>query len=127
MSAADYSQAVVDRFAAPRHAGSLPVAPGERLQGEAAALQRRAWVSFELRLRDGQVVDGRFRAWGCPHVIAACDLAVERLLDGPLAAAASLQARSLAAALGAPPGKLGRLLVIEDALCALAATQARDT
>lgn len=121
MSDADYSTQAQSRFASPQRAGVLPAGPGERRRGEAEALERRAWVQFEVLVQGGQIVDGRFRAWGCPHVIAACDLALERLLGRPLAAAAALPAQALADALGAPPHKLGRLLVVQDALSALAA------
>ena len=115
------------RFASPSHAGALPAGPGARLLGEAEALERRAWVHIEVRVQDGVIADGRFLAWGCPHVIAACDLAVERLLGGAPSAAADLRARTLADALEVPAARLGALLVVEDALRALAAAAARDT
>lgn len=127
MSGTEYAPAVRARFASPAWAGTLPAGPGECRCGEAQALERRAWAYFQVRVRDGHIADGRFRAWGCPHVIAACDLALERLLGRPLAAVAALDARTLADELEVPPAKLGRLLVVEDALRALAAEQARDT
>jgi len=127
VSGVDYSQCVRARFSWPARAGVLPDGPGEHLWGEAEALERRAWVRFEVRVQDGQIADGRFRAWGCPYVVAACDLALERLQGRPLSAAAGLDARTLATELEAPADKLGRLLVVEDALRALAAGRARDT
>lgn len=127
MNGMEYSPRVRARFASPAWAGTLPDGPGEQLSGEAEALERRVWVRFEVRIQDGQITDGRFRAWGCPHVIAACDLALERLQGRPLSAVAGLDARTLAAELEAPAGKLGRLLVVEDALRALAARRVRDT
>ena len=125
MNGVAYSRRVRTRFSSPVHAGTLPAGTGERLRGEAEAFERRAWVCFEVRVQDGQIADGRFRAWGCPHVIAACDLALERLLGRPLAAAGDLRARTLADELEAPAGKLGSLLVVEDALRALAAARTR--
>ncbi len=127
MNDAGYSPAVRARFSSPAWAGTLPDGPGERRCGAAEALERRAWVQVEVRVADGRIADARFRAWGCPHVIAACDLALERLLGQPLAAAADLDVRALADELGAPAGKLGRLLIVQDALRALAAGRARDT
>lgn len=116
-----YSTQVRALFAAPRRAGDLADGPGERIAGEAAEIGRGAWVRFEARLRDGRIAESRFRAWGCPHVLAACEFVARRLegrvppdLDG-------LDAASVAMALEVPPEKLGRLLVIEDALRALAA------
>lgn len=127
MNGEDYSRCVRSRFSRPARAGVLPDGPGERLWGEAEALERRAWVRFEVRVQDGQIADGRFRAWGCPYVVAACDLALERLQGRPLSVAAGLNARMLAVELEAPAAKLGCLLVVEDALRALAARRARDT
>lgn len=121
MSGPGYSARVRQLFAAAPGAGRLPEGPGEHLVGEAEALERRAWVRIELLVQDGRIADGRFRAWGCPHVIAACGLALERLYGQPLEAAGAQEARALAAALDAPAEKIGRLLVVEDALRALAA------
>jgi len=72
------------------------------------------------------VADARFRAWGCPHFIAACELAVSGLPGRPLIEAGQVQAAALARELAVPAGKLGRLLVIEDALRDLAATPAQS-
>ena len=69
----------------------------------------------------GVIVEARFRAWGCPHVLAACEFAAGQLEGRALAAAAGLDAAWLADELEVPPEKLGRLLVIEDALRSLAA------
>lgn len=126
MSETVYSQEVRARFSAPRWGGALPDGPGERRAGEAEELQRRAWVRFEVRMLDGRIADSRFTAFGCPHLIAACDLAMQQLQGQPLAAAAGLDAQALAAGLDIPVAKLGRLLVIEDALRALTAAPGRD-
>ncbi len=85
--------------------------------------ERGAWVRFAVRSQDGVVQEARFRAWGCPHVLAACELAAARLEGRPLGQLEGLSAASLAQALAAPPEKLGRLLVIEDALAGLAAAK----
>lgn len=121
MSGDAYSDRVRALFAAAAHAGPLPPGPGVERRAEAVALERGAWVELALRLDRGTVIAARYRAWGCPHLLAACELAVQRLEGGPPAVAASLSAAGLAAELGAPPHKLGRLLVLEDALHALAA------
>jgi len=117
---ADYSARVRALFDALPRAGDLP-AGGPVIAGEAAAIDRGAWVRFEARLANGRITDCRFRAWGCPHTLAAAALAAAELAAGRGAP----DARRLAHELDAPAAKLGRLLVVEDAMQALLAEQAR--
>jgi len=120
-----YSAEVRRLFAAPPFCGDLPPGPGTPCRGEAEALDRGAWVRLEARLQDGIVADARFRAWGCPHLIAACALVTERLVGQPAPGAFRLDPAGLARELEVPTAKLGRLLVLEDALSGLAAGLAR--
>jgi len=83
--------------------------------GEAVALDRGAWVRFEARCDGGRIVECRFRAWGCPHTLAAAALAATRLSAGTEAPAEAIAAIRLAGELGVPAEKMGRLLVVEDA------------
>lgn len=117
----DYGPKVRALCAALGHAGDPAPGPGAVHVGEAAAPERGAWVRFAVRVQDGAVQEARFRAWGCPHVLAACELAAARLEGQAPGAREGLSAAALAQALDAPPGKLGRFLVIEDAAAALAA------
>jgi hypothetical protein len=117
---AGYSPRVRALFDALPGAGDLP-AGGRVITGEAAAIDRGAWVRFEARLANGRIADCRFRAWGCPHTLAAAALAAAELAAG----APAPDARRLARELDAPAGKMGRLLVVEDAMQALLAERAR--
>ena len=121
-----YSDRVRRLFADPPHAGALPPGPGRTLLAGAMALERGAWLEVAARVVEGVVADARFRAWGCPHFIAACELAVAGLPGRALSEAGRVEAVALARELGVPAGKLGRLLVIEDALRDLAATPAQS-
>lgn len=125
-AADDYSARVRRLFADPPHAGDLPAGPGRVVAAGAQALDRGAWLEISACLEAGVVARARFRAWGCPHFIAACELAVAGLEGRPAAAGAGTRAADLAGELGVPAGKLGRLLVIEDALQALAAAAGRS-
>ena len=121
-----YSDRVRCLFADPPHAGALPPGAGRTLLAGAMALERGAWLEVAARVVEGVVADARFRAWGCPHFIAACELAVAGLPGRPLSEAGQVEAAALARELAVPTGKLGRLLVIEDALRDLAATPAQS-
>jgi NifU-like protein involved in Fe-S cluster formation len=98
------------------HAGDLAPGPGALVHGEAMALDRGAWVRFGARIEDGRVADCAFRAWGCPHTLAAAALVASRMQGQRIDGEAAFDARCLAVELDAPPEKLGRLLVVEDAL-----------
>ena len=111
----DYSPLVLELFERLPSAGDLTAGPGVVVHGEAIALDRGAWVRYEARIEDGRVTDCAFRAWGCPHTLAAAALVANRMRGLGVDAPATFDVQSLAAELGAPPEKLGRLLVVEDA------------
>jgi nitrogen fixation protein NifU and related proteins len=116
-----YSARVQDLFARLPGAQALPAGRGTVVSGEAMALERGAWVRLEARIDQGRVVECVFRAWGCPHVLAAAAWACAEMRGLAIDAAGAINARRLAEALDAPVGKMGRLLVVEDAMHALIA------
>jgi NifU-like protein involved in Fe-S cluster formation len=87
--------------------------------GEAIALDRGAWIRFEARIEDGRVADSAFRAWGCPHTLAAAAWVTQELRSHAIADRRSIDASDLARELDVPAEKMGRMLVVEDALGAL--------
>lgn len=112
----DYSGEVRNRFeTAPRH-GRVLAAPTEHWSGGAGEVGRGVRVEFEARVRDGRVAECRFRAYGCPHVIAAASWVAEQAEGRSVGDLEWLDPQRLAALLEAPPHKLGSLLVVEDAL-----------
>ncbi len=123
--ASRYSARVLELFRALPGAGTLKGASGGVATGESMALDRGAWVRFEARVAAGRIVECRFHAWGCPHVLAAAALASGWLAGEAGDEAARCQAARLARELDAPAGKMGRLLVVEDAGRALLAEAAR--
>lgn len=120
-----YSESVRALFQALAGAGDLAADGGQAASGEAAALDRLAWVRFAARIEGERFADCRFRAFGCPHTLAAAALVAGRLRGAPLAAASAIDAAGIARELDAPAEKMGRLLVVEDALRALLVDLAR--
>ena len=127
MSAVDsrYSLRVRVLFAELPNSGPLHVADGPIAAGEAIALDRGAWVRFEARCEGGRIAECRFRAWGCPHTLAASALAATLLSGASLEQARAMDAAGFARELDVPAEKLGRLLVVEDAIHSLIAEIAR--
>ena len=111
-----YSALVTRLFDAPGHAGSLPPGEGVEIRGLAGDRDQGTQVEFHARVAGGRIAAMVFRAYGCPHTIAACSLVAGELTGQPLEAMDAVEPRELAARLAAPPEKLGRLLVVQDAL-----------
>ncbi len=120
-----YSVRVLELFRALPGAGRLEGASGGIATGESMALDRGAWVRFEARVQAGRIVECRFQAFGCPHVLAAASLAAGQLAGEAGQQSPRCDAVSLALELDAPAEKMGRLLVVEDAGNALLAEAAR--
>jgi NifU-like protein involved in Fe-S cluster formation len=118
----EYSARVLELFRAPLAAGPLPPGAGVRWRGRAGGRSQGAEVVFEARVEHERVVAARFGVFGCPHLLAAASLAASRMTGRSVAEARRVDARALAAELGVPAEKLGRLLVVEDAAAALATT-----
>jgi nitrogen fixation NifU-like protein len=120
----DYSPLVVNHFANPVGAGGWPEGAAV---GEAGSEEMGTRVRFALLVRDGAVTEARFQAFGCPHTIAAASWLAEHLKGQALDRAPPMPILDLGRLLEVPTEKLGRLLVVEDALrAAVARAQARQ-
>lgn len=98
-------------------AGEPPAGEAGWRSGRAGSEAAEARVVVHLRLGpDGRVAALRYQAWGCPHVLATLAWLAEcwpgRPADSPPEGGPQGWAREL----GVPVEKLGRLLVIEDAV-----------
>lgn len=113
MDTLDYSPQVRERFERPANAGRLlgPVISGGA--GDEASGTR---VEFDFRLSGDRVEQGAFRAYGCPHTIAAASWVAEQAEGRSLGDTSWLDPLALAALLEVPDHKLGVLLVVQDAL-----------
>jgi hypothetical protein len=111
----DYSGEVRRRFDTPARHGRLYGTAPERLSGVAGDASRGVRVEFQARVREGRVTECRFRAYGCPHVIAAASWVAEHAEGRPAGEPHWPDPRALLELLEAPPHKLGNLLVVEDA------------
>lgn len=98
----------------PRFAdGSAP--PGVR-QGRAGRRAEGTEIRFEFEIRDGIVKSSRFSAYGCPHTVAVTSWLCEVLEGSRIDAGLPGTPADWAVRFDAPTEKLGRLLIVEDAL-----------
>ena len=88
------------------------------LHGEAGGPAEEVWARFHVRLDGDTVKDARFEARGCPHTLAAAAWIASRLPGRRRSEGVPGSPHEWARELGVPVEKLGRLLILEDALIA---------
>jgi NifU-like protein involved in Fe-S cluster formation len=105
-----------DLFSRLEGAGTLTSGEGTVLQGEAGRADGEAWVRLYLRVRNDTVIEARFQALGCPHTLATVSWLTGQLAGRRRDAVQPGSPQDWSAALEVPVEKLGRLLLLEDAL-----------
>ena len=114
-----YGPEVRRRMADLTGAGDLP--PGHDVRrARAGEREQGAEVVLAVRVLDGRAAELRFRAFGCPHFLAAAWWLTDRLRGVGRAGFADWDWHEAATALEVPPAKYGRLLVLQDAVHELA-------
>jgi cysteine desulfurase len=114
-----YGTEVRRRVAALPGWGEVPPGPANAA-GRAGDREQGADVEVSLQVVGDRVVTARFRAFGCPHLLAAASWAVERLAGCSAAEVALWDWQEAAAELAVPPAKFGRLLTLQEAIRAAA-------
>lgn len=114
----EYSSEVRRRLHSPSWSGLLQEARGELASAAAEDRSLNVWARFQVELIGLTISSVRFEAYGCPHFVAAADWMAERLEGRPVEALGEPVAQAARTALGVPTEKLGKLLVLEDALAA---------
>ncbi len=117
------------RLRAVSPAGSIASAPGtitpswppgerggELVTGEAGSPAEGTWVRFQLLVDGKKVKDARFQVLGCPHTMDTVAWVCAQLPGRSHEALVPGSPASWAAARAVPVEKLGRLLLVEDAL-----------
>lgn len=121
-----YNKEVRARFAKPVHAGVVQGEYDAIIEAEAAESASGASIRLTAGIDGGRIATMRFRAWGCPHLIAAADaLCAEAAGKSPVDLA-GWTSGLLADRLAVPRTKIGRLFLLEDALRSIVAQLERS-
>ena len=110
-----YSAEVRERMRSLAGAGRLP-GGASVVRAAAGDEEQGARVEFDFDVAAGRVRDARFRAFGCPHFVAAASWLTDRLRGAGRADLEAWDWREAADALVVPPAKFGRLLTLQDAV-----------
>lgn len=110
MTSEPYSDRVRQLFGDLAHAGDLADASQVRVDDQGVR------VALAASCDDGVLEALRFRAWGCPHVLAAAESFCRDYEGRPCSDLLDFRAAEVMATLPVPTEKLGRILVLEDAV-----------
>ena len=115
MTGDPYSKHVRALFASGAHAG--------RVDGglEAYVADQGVRVELTAGIDNGTIERLRFRAWGCPHLLAAAEAFCGEFEGRTLSELDSFAAVEVMQTLPVPREKMGRILVLEDAVRSLRA------
>jgi cysteine desulfurase len=103
-------------------AAAAPAWPAERasgasvVTGEAGGPGQDTWIRFHLLIAGDTVKEARFLAFACPHTMDVASWLCGELRGRSRSALIPGAPAEWAAARGTPVEKLGRLLIVEDAL-----------
>lgn len=114
-----YNEAVRRHFEDPRHAGELGDSFDITLTADASESDKGARIVLAAGISNGTIAAAAFRAWGCPHLIAAVDLACEQMAGQPVRSLENFDLAHITQELCIPAEKAGRILLLEDALATL--------
>ena len=112
----DYSSEVQQRFHSPQGAGEFAEGAPGLTTGEAEDRTLNVWVRVQVQVVGTVIRSVRFRVFGCPHMLAAAGWVAEALQGRESDALRELDMHEIRTTLDLPLEKLGKLLVLEDAL-----------
>ena len=92
-----YSETIMDHFLNPRNVGDLPEADGV---GEVGAAAFGDVMRISLNVRDGKIVDARFKTFGCGSAIASSSITTELIKGRTVAEALKFSGQEVSQALG---------------------------
>jgi NifU-like protein involved in Fe-S cluster formation len=110
-----YGAEVRCRMASLPGAGRFEPAP-DVATGLAGNREQGAEIELSCRIAGDRVTEARFRAFGCPHFLAAASWLTDRLRGARRDEVADWDWREAAGALEVPAAKFGRLLTLQDAV-----------
>lgn len=111
-----YNLIVRELFGHAAHAGSLDDNDATVFRASASESAQGAQIALAVMLDNGLIRKMRFRAWGCPYLIAAAESVCARLEQRPVSDLGDFPLQEIMQNLSIPVERTGRILLIENAL-----------
>ena len=117
-----YSEKVVDHFNNPRNVGSLDKSDEGVGTGMVGAPECGDVMKLQIRVNAaGQIIDAKFKTYGCGSAIAASSLATEWVKGKTIEQAMAIRNTEIASELALPPVKMHCSVLAEEAIKAAVA------
>ncbi len=112
-----YSDKVIDHYNNPRNVGSLDKSDPKVGTGVVGAPECGDVMKLQIQVDDdGNIVDAKFKTYGCGSAIASSSLATEWLKGTTIDAASEIKNTQIVEELSLPPVKIHCSVLAEDAI-----------
>ncbi len=111
-----YSNQVIDHYENPRNVGSFAKEDTDVGTGMVGAPACGDVMKLQIKVKDGVIVDAKFKTYGCGSAIASSSLVTEWVKGKSLGEAASIKNSQIAEELALPPVKIHCSILAEDAI-----------
>lgn len=111
-----YSPNVIDHYENPRNVGSFAKDEDNVGTGMVGAPACGDVMKLQIKVRDGIIVDAKFKTYGCGSAIASSSLVTEWVKGRTLSEASRINNSEIAEELALPPVKIHCSILAEDAI-----------
>ena len=111
-----YSEKVIDHYKAPRNVGSFTKEEEGVGTGLVGAPECGDVMKLQIKVENDQIVDAKFKTFGCGSAIASSSLATEWVKGKSVDDAMAIQNTEIVEELSLPPVKIHCSVLAEDAI-----------
>ena len=111
-----YSNKVIDHYNEPRNVGSFDKNDDAVGTGLVGAPECGDVMKLQIKVENDQIVDAKFKTFGCGSAIASSSLATEWVKGKSIDEAMSIQNTEIVEELSLPPVKIHCSVLAEDAI-----------
>ena len=111
-----YSDKVIDHYNEPRNVGSFDKNDDAVGTGLVGAPECGDVMKLQIKVENDQIVDAKFKTFGCGSAIASSSLATEWVKGKSIDEAMSIQNTEIVEELSMPPVKIHCSVLAEDAI-----------
>ena len=111
-----YSEKVLEHYEKPKNIGSMDTGRDDVGTGLVGAPECGDVMKLQIEVKDEQIVDAKFKTFGCGSAIAASSLATEWVRGRTVDEAMELSNTEIVEELSLPPVKIHCSVLAEDAI-----------
>ena len=111
-----YSEKVIDHYNEPRNVGSFTKEEDSVGTGLVGAPECGDVMKLQIKVENDQIVDAKFKTFGCGSAIASSSLATEWVKGKSVDDAMAIQNTEIVEELSLPPVKIHCSVLAEDAI-----------